>query len=156
MKVSALPSGEERFCTFCCLAPYHSRTVLFVSVKPDPETVMRSPDLAIDGKTNLSQVSVPFTDLDAILIMTINAGFSRQTFTKEYAEKVKDIQNKKMEHADLEHLSIEVDGGINNQTISLAKEAGATRFVSTSFLFGKSAQEAFQILLRALGGNSSR
>ncbi len=33
------------------------------------------------------------------------------------------------------HLPIEVDGGINDKTAKVVKDAGATRLVSTSFLF---------------------
>ena len=35
-----------------------------------------------------------------------------------------------------EYLPIEVDGGINDETIQIAAAAGVTRFVTTGFLFG--------------------
>jgi pentose-5-phosphate-3-epimerase len=44
-------------------------------------------------------------------------------------EKVKALR--KLE----EYLPIEVDGGINDETIAIAAEAGVTRFVSTGFLY---------------------
>ena len=43
-----------------------------------------------------------------------------------------------MENPRLSELIIEVDGGINDQTILLAKQAGANRYVATSFI-GESA-----------------
>lgn len=88
--------------------------------------------LALDGKTEVEAITVPFADLDTILVMTINAGFSGQTFMKEKLEKV----------VELSHTfsgPIAVDGGINEKTIGLAAKAGATRFISTSSLFGASA-----------------
>lgn len=86
--------------------------------------------LAIDGPTDLSLIKVPYADLDYVLVMTIKAGESGRAFMPEYLEKVRQIRAKNG------FLSIEVDGGINDKTLVLAKDAGANRFVSTSFIFG--------------------
>lgn len=85
--------------------------------------------LAIDGPTDLSAIKVPLSDLDSILVMTIKAGWSGQKFNLEHLKKVEML--KQVQH----DMEIEIDGGINDQTIGLAKEAGADRFVSTSFIF---------------------
>lgn len=87
--------------------------------------------LAIDGKTSVEAIKVPFDDLDCLLVMTINAGFSGQAFRHEHLEKVKSLRSKITN----QFFPIEVDGGINDQTIVQAKEAGVNRFVATSFLF---------------------
>jgi ribulose-phosphate 3-epimerase len=85
--------------------------------------------IAVDGPTELEQVE-PFLDqVDVVLIMTIEAGFSGQEFMSETLEKIKTI------HENFPDLPIEVDGGINERTAKMAGEAGATRLVSTSFLF---------------------
>ncbi len=85
--------------------------------------------LAIDGTTELEQLE-PFLDaIDVALVMTIEAGASGEPFLPETVEKIKTI------HQDFPDLPIEVDGGINEQTAKLVKEAGATRIVSTSYLF---------------------
>ncbi len=86
--------------------------------------------LAIDGSTSLEKMSVSYEDLDCLLIMTIKAGISGQSFISSHLEKVKQVRAKH------EFLTIEVDGGINDKTILLAKDAGVTRFVTTSFLYG--------------------
>lgn len=86
--------------------------------------------LAIDGPTSLDSVQVPFDDLDCVLVMTIKAGFSGQSFMTEHLEKVRALRQ-----AQGKQITIEVDGGVNDQTTKLAKQAGATCFVSTSFLF---------------------
>lgn len=101
--------------------------------------------LAIDGPTSFSSIAVPFDDLDAILVMTIKAGFSGQSFMPEHLEKVRALRQ-----AQGKQIPIEVDGGINDQTIVQTKQAGATRFVSTSFLFGSSASESCYKLLTKL------
>src|SRR3989344_4229172 len=84
--------------------------------------------LAIDANTPLSAITVPFIDLDAILVMTVKAGFSGQAFMPENLEKVKALREKTT-------LPIEIDGGVNDGHLRLAKKAGASRFVATSFLF---------------------
>lgn len=102
--------------------------------------------LALDGPTDLSAIKIPYSDLDSILIYTSqNVGFSGPSFMQERLDKVRKIreQNK--------FLSIEVDGGINDQTILTAKNAGATRFVTTSFLFNsEDPGKQYQILQEKL------
>lgn len=86
--------------------------------------------LAIDKQTAIDAIKVPLSDLDALLVMTIQAGFSGQTFEEALLEKVKKVR------AVMPDLPIEVDGGINDETIAIAAATGANRFVATSFLFG--------------------
>ena len=71
--------------------------------------------LAIDGPTDLSVIKVPYEDLDCILVMTIKAGQSGQMFNPKYLKKVEML--KQVQH----DIGIEVDGGINDQTILFAK-----------------------------------
>ena len=93
--------------------------------------------LAIDAATPISAVKVPYEDLDCILVMTIKAGESGQTFNSEYLKKVRTLRQ-----AQGQFLPIEIDGGINDQTIIEAKNAGATRFISTSFIFNSQDPQA--------------
>ena len=84
--------------------------------------------LALDGPTELSAITVSYDDLDAILFYTCQKmGFSGPPMMPERLEKVKAFRAKS-------NIPIEVDGGVNDTTILLAKEAGATRFVATSFI----------------------
>jgi len=85
--------------------------------------------LAVDGETSLSKIKVPAIDLDCLLIMTIKAGFSGQEFSKDFAQKIDTYRLQD------NLLPLEVDGGINDKTIFDALAFGATRFVSTSYLF---------------------
>lgn len=94
--------------------------------------------LAIDGPTSLEKVHVPYEDIDCLLFMTITAGFSGQSFASAHLEKVKKAREESLREDELRVLPIEVDGGINDRTIVEAKNAGATRFITTSFLFGGS------------------
>lgn len=87
--------------------------------------------LAIDGQTPLSDLFVPLHDLDTLLIMGINAGFSGQTMQKQLLLKIPPI----LKEDSL--FPIEVDGGVNDTTIIDAYKYGARRFVTTSYLFGE-------------------
>lgn len=88
--------------------------------------------LAFDGPTTIDALKVPLEDLDVLLFMAIESGFSGRPFTIEYLEKTKSIRNQS------ETIPIEVDGGVNDQTIILAKEIGINRFSATSFIFNSS------------------
>ncbi|MEK6818330.1 MAG: hypothetical protein AABY10_00170, partial [Nanoarchaeota archaeon] len=62
--------------------------------------------LAIDGPTALSEINVPLDDLDALLCMSIKAGFSGQKFEPTYIENLEMIQEEPW-------IPIERDGGFN-------------------------------------------
>lgn len=65
----------------------------------------------------------------------------------EYLDKVRTLRQ-----AQSQFLPIEIDGGINDQTITIGKKAGATRFVTTSFLFNsEDPSKQYQILQDKLG-----
>ena len=99
-----------------------------------------------DRQSTLDAIKVPLDDLDAVLVMTIQAGFSGQTFEESLLQKVKTLREKN------EFLPIEVDGGINDETIALAAAAGANRFVATSYLFNQTEtpEEQFKLLEKKL------
>lgn len=100
--------------------------------------------LALDAKTPVDAITVPEIDLDGILVMTVNAGFSHQQFMPECLEKVRRLSEKT-------EIPLAVDGGINDTTIAQAFTAGATRFVSTNFIFVKGEPEVqFQTLQKLL------
>jgi ribulose-phosphate 3-epimerase len=84
--------------------------------------------LALDGPTSIEAIKVSYDDLDVIhCYVSEKMGFAGPPMMPERLAKVKAIRAKTT-------IPIEVDGGINDTTILLAKEAGATRFVATSFI----------------------
>ena len=85
--------------------------------------------LAVDKETPVESVLPYLDDVDCVLIMTIKAGFSGQQFIPEMLDKARVIRERKP------GLPIEVDGGINDETARMAVVAGATRLVSTSYIF---------------------
>lgn len=67
--------------------------------------------------------------IDMVLIMSVNPGFGGQKFIPQSIEKIKQIR--KMS----ETVDIEVDGGINETTAKLVKDAGANVLVAGSYVF---------------------
>jgi ribulose-phosphate 3-epimerase len=92
--------------------------------------------LAVDGPTPLDALQVNYDDLDVVLFYTGDrAGFSGAALKEDRLEKVKAFR--KLE----EYLPVEVDGGINDESIDVAAAAGVTRFVTTGFLFSLNTPE---------------
>ena len=72
-------------------------------------------------------------DVDLVLILSVEPGFGGQKFMPEVLKKtkiIKEIIKEKKFKVD-----IEIDGGINFQNCTLAKEAGANIIVSGSTIF---------------------
>jgi ribulose-phosphate 3-epimerase len=75
-------------------------------------------------------------DLDLVLIMSVNPGFGGQKFIPESVQKIRDL--KSMIGSKNLNVLIEVDGGVNQDTIRSVSEAGADAFVAGSAIFGSS------------------
>lgn len=90
--------------------------------------------IAIKPKTDVSVVLPYLETADMILIMTVEPGFGGQGFMFETVEKISELK-KIIDQKGLA-LPIEVDGGVNNETAKLVKEAGAEILVAGSYLFG--------------------
>ena len=66
--------------------------------------------------------------------MTVNPGFGGQKFIPAMLDKVTELANYRDQHADADY-TIEVDGGVNDQTIGACAKAGADVFVAGSYTF---------------------
>lgn len=85
--------------------------------------------LAVKPKTPASAV-IPFIDkLSMVLVMTVEPGFGGQSFMADMMPKIKEIRAARPD------IDIEVDGGINSETIKTAAAAGANVFVAGSAVF---------------------
>jgi ribulose-phosphate 3-epimerase len=70
---------------------------------------------------------------ELILVMTVNPGFSGQVFYPEMVDKIARVHGMLSDAHSKAYL--QVDGGINEQTIRLAQAAGANTFVAATAIF---------------------
>jgi ribulose-phosphate 3-epimerase len=89
--------------------------------------------LAVDRDTPIEPYLEILPHFDMVLVMTIKAGFGGQEFLPYLLDKVRTARR----HINSGHLElrIEVDGGINDETIVDAAEAGADTFVAGTAVF---------------------
>jgi ribulose-phosphate 3-epimerase len=95
--------------------------------------------IAINPDTSLSVLENIITDIDLVLLMSVYPGFGGQEFIEDTIEKIADA--KKLIDQQDHPIFLEVDGGINNETISRVSQAGANVFVAGSAIFGSSDYE---------------
>jgi ribulose-phosphate 3-epimerase len=95
--------------------------------------------LAIDANTQLDEIEPLLEEIDVVLVMTSEAGASGQKFMPETVEKIKAI------HESYPDLPIEVDCGMNPQTIKIVEDAGASRAAVTSYIFNDEPRAAARI-----------
>lgn len=88
--------------------------------------------LAINPRTELAKIESKLDYCDLLLIMSVDAGFGGQSFNPVALEKLKRV---KVTHP---HLILEVDGGVNVQTVKQCMEAGAQLLVVGSAIFQQS------------------
>ena len=95
--------------------------------------------IAINPDTSLSVLQDIIGEIDLILLMSVYPGFGGQEFIEDTIEKISEA--KKLIDQQDHQIFLEVDGGINNETISRVSKAGANVFVAGSAIFGSSDYE---------------
>ena len=86
--------------------------------------------MSIKPKTSPDVVFPYISDLDLVLVMTVEPGFGGQTFMSDCAEKLPILKQR----AD-DNLVIQVDGGINAQTAKICTELGANSLVAGNYIY---------------------
>ena len=87
--------------------------------------------VSINPGTDISGLEYVLDKIDLILVMSVNPGFGGQKFINSSIQKIKKIK----ELVKNFNIDIEVDGGIDDKTATLVKNAGANVLVSGSFIF---------------------
>lgn len=105
--------------------------------------------VALNPATPLSVLEYVLPLVDMVLIMTVNPGFGGQTYIETCTEKVRKLKKMVLD-AGLD-VDIQVDGGINRQTLPGVLEAGANVIVAGSSVFGGNIQENVQELMEVMG-----
>jgi ribulose-phosphate 3-epimerase len=127
--LSSFKNAGADILTVHCEACHHlNRTISAIK-----ELGMKA-GVALNPHTPVSILEEVIQELDLVLIMSVNPGFGGQKFIPSSIDKVRKlaqlIQEKKS------NAIIEVDGGVNLETGSSLKLAGAQALVAGSFVFG--------------------
>ena len=110
--------------------------------------------LAIKPATPLETYLDVLADFDTLLVMSVEPGFGGQSFIAEVLTKVRTAR-RLVDAGDLT-LIVEIDGGINADTIEQAAEAGADVFVAGSAVYGADDPAKAIAALRAQAASAMR
>ena len=103
--------------------------------------------LAINPGTSLNVLDDVIEELDLVLLMSVNPGFGGQSFISGTLNKIEKVRQ--MIDASGKDIRLEVDGGVNLNTIGDVAAAGADTFVAGSAIFGTDNYEDTLSKLRA-------
>ena len=90
--------------------------------------------VAINPATGLGAVEHVLHMVDMVLVMTVNPGFGGQRMIEEALVKVRELRDIAARRG--LSIDIQVDGGIDDNTVTQAALAGANVFVAGSYVFG--------------------
>jgi ribulose-phosphate 3-epimerase len=124
-----------------------------VAVARDIRAAGAKAGLSIKPGTPLEPYLEILRDFDTLLVMSVEPGFGGQSFIPEVLDKVAAVR-RLVDSGELRIL-IEIDGGINADTIEQAAEAGVDCFVAGSAVYGASDPAAAVEALRRQAGGAS-
>ena len=89
--------------------------------------------VSIKPATPVNDISHLLSDVDMVLVMTVQPGFGGQKYIEDCTEKIQELRELiQQENIDVD---IQVDGGINDETIETVMKAGANLLVAGSYVF---------------------
>ncbi len=103
--------------------------------------------LAVKPGTEIEAVYPYLNKLSMVLVMTVEPGFGGQSFMADMMPKIEKLRAKRPD------IDIQVDGGVNAETIKICAKAGANVFVAGSAVFKSENPKATIKLLKENAGN---
>jgi ribulose-phosphate 3-epimerase len=91
--------------------------------------------ISLKPKSKIDLIEDYLSQIDLVLIMSVEPGFGGQKFMPEVLEKTKTVRN--LINKNNLKVDVEIDGGINFENCSKAKDAGANILVSGSTIFNE-------------------
>jgi len=88
--------------------------------------------VSLNPATSETVIDYVLDNIDLVLVMSVNPGFGGQSFIPSQIDKVRRLKEKIGDR----DIHIEVDGGVNRDTIAAVAAAGADSFVAGSAVFG--------------------
>ncbi len=101
--------------------------------------------VALNPATDISAVREVLSEVDMVLLMSVNPGFGGQKYIPYVTDKIKRLRQM-IEERGL-NVDIEVDGGVTLNNIDEVKAAGANIFVAGSAVFKGDAEENVKAFL---------
>ncbi|NYF99569.1 ribulose-phosphate 3-epimerase [Janibacter cremeus] len=119
-----------------------AKSVTFhIEAAKDPVTLARDiraqgarASMAIKPGTPFAPYEELLTEVDMVLVMTVEPGFGGQSFMADQMPKVTQVREAVQKHGG--DIWIQVDGGVSAKTIEQCAEAGADVFVAGSAVYG--------------------
>ncbi|WP_424765852.1 ribulose-phosphate 3-epimerase [Paenibacillus sp. sgz302251] len=136
-----IAAGADRITVHAEACVHLHRTVHFIKEKGLPVGV------AINPSTPVHVLEPILQDLDLVLIMTVNPGFGGQAFIPYSLVKLRQLRAMLQERG-LHAVDVQVDGGVNNVTAPLIREAGANVLVAGNAVFAERDRAAAIAALR--------
>ena len=106
--------------------------------------------VALNPSTPLCMIEDVLTDLDLVLIMSVNPGFGGQKFIEHSIDKVRRLKTLIQQTGS--HALIEVDGGVQAETAPRLVKAGVNVLVSGSYVFKSTDPKGTIAALKELKG----
>lgn len=137
-------SGADYISVHQEACPHLHRTIHFIKEQGVNAGVVINP------ATPVSLIEPVLTDVDFVLFMTVNPGFGGQRFIPQVLHKIKYVHDY-LQKQGLQHVDLEVDGGINAETALEAVRHGANVLVAGSAIFGKDDRKSALNAIRQAG-----
>ncbi len=109
--------------------PHLDRTIMQI------KSMGKRAGVAVNPGTPIALIDDILEIVDMVLIMSVNPGYGGQKFIPYTLKKVKTLKGI-LQKRELDHVLIEIDGGITAKNIYDAAEAGVDVFVAGSSIFG--------------------
>lgn len=136
-----IAAGADRITVHAEACVHLHRTVHYIKEKGLPAGV------AINPATPVAVLEPILHDLDLVLIMTVNPGFGGQAFIPYSLVKLRQL-TAMLDDRGLHSVHVQVDGGVNQATAPLIREAGANVLVAGNAVFGEKDRAAAIARLR--------
>lgn len=91
--------------------------------------------VTLNPATSLTTLDEILPYVEQVLVMSVNPGFGGQSYIPTSTQKIANLR-RMLNQRNFQHIDIEVDGGIDPDTVGKAARAGANVFVAGSFIFG--------------------
>lgn len=105
--------------------------------------------VTLNPATPLSAVELVLDKVDMVLLMSVNPGFGGQSYIPYVTQKIRDLRTM-LDVRGLEHVDIEVDGGVKLNNLEEVLQAGANVIVAGSAVFGEKTEENARAFLQVM------